>query len=180
MIQTDVDYLVDEFRVELTSERSGSIYVTVGGEERWAKDIAFPKGIKSNELHDLAWKVLYKMGFRYKENPNKKKTAKNDTLVDYPKAIDTNKVFLAPATNKPKVILKPHTREYKEIVVYALKIKGTNKFISAIDDKGYRVTTKGTPLFFTSDDIAAIGNLEDFEVIKMTRKCKSIANKIAK
>lgn len=187
-------YFVKEFKVEFRDSRHGTLYVTTIEEPnkwQWAKDICFPEGISSSDLDELAKSILKKNG--YIVNPNLKHTVEketdissqlrpvNDGIVNYDVAVDQTKVFLVNQKKAPaqKIILKPRKRQYNEIIVYVIKEKSSGKWISALDENGYRVS-KDSPLFFTSEDIACIGNTEDFEIVKMTRKCKAIANKIAK
>lgn len=176
---------VTAFKVDLADGRHGTVYVQTkdtGPQWHFAKDICFPANISASDLDDLVKSILIKNG--YIINPNMKCKKADDPVVNYSKATETPAIkplaFLINEKNaKDKVILVPHKREYNEIVVYAIKEKSSGRFISALDGNTYR-TSKNEPLFFTADDVALIGNSEQFEIIKMTRKCKNIINKIAK
>lgn len=125
--------------------------------------------------HDLHERVMYKLaleGIGIKPTPVPTPVQKRKY---------TKHVTLGLASEYGKVTLKVVQNEPKIITFYVLYLKGTDKFVYKLTDKGILVTsgTKTKPLAFTSADIKLIRNIEDFDVVKVSKETKWVKNKIA-
>lgn len=98
-----------------------------------------------------------------------------------PKRKYTKRVNLGLASEYGKVTLTLAQPIKKKITVYNLYIKGTDKFVYKLDEKGIYVTNgkKTPPIAFTAADIKMIKNIDDFDVVKFEKETKYVKNKIA-
>ncbi len=100
-----------------------------------------------------------------------------------PKRKYTRHVQLGLASEHGKVTLTLADTKRK-INVYHLYLKGTDKFVYKLDQKGIYVTSaKSTkPLNFTDEDMKLIKNIADFDVVKEVLHIRgnNVRNKIAK
>lgn len=127
--------------------------------------------LPADELHARVNLLLSIEGFGLKPKEEPK-----------PKRKYTRRVNLGLASEFGKVTLKVVNPEKKVITFYNLYIKGTDKFVYKLDEKGIYVSNskKGVPIAFTQADIKCIKNIDDFDVVKVSRETRYIKNKIAK
>ena len=161
-------------KIETPIDRDGTAHVmgTLNGETFEIGTIHGTSRLNGEQLHQYVESVIEQNGFALKPM---------FTPAPAPKRKYTKHVHLGLASEYGKVALKVVNNEPKVITCYHLYIKGTDKFVYKLDDKGIYVTNgkKTKPMAFTSADIKVIKNLDDFDVVKVTKETKYIKNKIA-
>lgn len=127
--------------------------------------------LPAHELHERAKLLLDREGFAVKPNTEAPRTKRKYT----------RRVNLGLASDYGKVTLKVVEKEKKVITFYNLYIKGTKDYVYKLDEKGIYVTNgKTKPMAFTQADIKCIRNINDFDLVKVTKETSYIKNKIAK
>lgn len=141
--------IITDFKVTISSDGIGHLSATTEGGDTIEDLIPNCDGLSADTLHNKAIEHIEKM-LGYSYVP-KKTTLK-----------------LAKVTLKLAV---PNA--------YALFIKGTDKFVYKVDERGIYVSNAKSqrPLAFTDDDLSRIDNINDFDVKKLN-VYKSVTNKL--
>ena len=170
-----MEYLeIDSYRTEIDANGNGKVIISIDGNEEQIGTIRDCINLTPAEAHDRALEMLRINDLKVKEKPPVVEEPK-------PKRKYTRHVHLGLASDYGKVELKLAMPEKKK--GYHLYLKGTNKYVYKLTDKGILVmendgTKKTPPMVFTEADVKLIKNTEDFD-FKKVEYTGRIYNKIA-
>ena len=177
-MDSDITYL-DNCRTIIDHNNNAKIIGEIKGQE------AFEIGTIYNALNFTATELNARVALKLAERGYAMRPV--EYVPPKPKRKYTRRVNLGLATDYGKVTLKLASGVHT-IDVYILYLKGTTKYIYKMDDKGIYVIdenkgkdggkAKTRPMMFTKDDIRAIRNIDDFDIVKKTIEAKHVKNKI--
>ena len=173
-----MDYLeIDSYRTEIDTNGNGKVIINIDGNEEEIGTIRDCINLTPAEAHNRALEMLRINDLKVKEKPPVVEAPK-------PKRKYTRHVNLGLASDYGKIELKLAVAEKKYIKGFSLYLKGTNKFVYRLDEKGIYVmeddgSKKTKPIVFTEADIKIIKNIGEFDVKKVDITTKYIKNKIA-
>lgn len=173
-----MEYLeIDSYRTEIDTNGNGKVIISIDGNEEQIGIIRDCINLTPAEAHDRALEMLRINDLKVKEKPPVVETPK-------PKRKYVRHVHLGLASDYGKVELKLATPEKHIIKCYNLYLKGTNKYVYKLTDKGILVmendgTKKTAPMLFTEADIKLIKNTDDFDIKRIDVEARWVRNKIA-
>ncbi len=171
----DTNLVIDKYATTIDADGIGHVMVYIDGEELELGTIGNVSSMDGSRIHERAKTLLKSEGVVIR-------VPEPAPVESKPKRKYTRHVHLGLASEYGKVTLKIASDVLKQVDVYHLYLKGTNRFVYKLDERGIYLTTgvKTRPMNFTKEDIKLIKNISDFDVVKKTLEVKSnhIKNKI--
>lgn len=171
-----MEYLeIDSYRTEIDENGNGKVIISIDGQEEQIGTIRDCIKLTSDEANARALEIL---------RINELKVAEPKPVEKKEKRKYTRHVHLGLASDYGKVTLKLAVPEKHIIKCFELWLKGTNKFVYKLTDKGILVmedngSRKTKPMLFTEADVKLIKNIDDFDVKRNDVEARFVRNKIA-